>query len=172
MVMENFIAATRQAIQQQNWHATLMLALTLPDICSRYAYPTITGSQERYITWFDQYLLKSYVHPVGPDRQAITFLSGRDCYALRCSLLHEGGSDITQQRAREVLDNFYFLIPPPVARVHLNRISGTKLQLQIDIFGEEVASACDEWWASLDERDRENINQDMLRVQSISPFSP
>jgi len=169
--MEKFIAALRQTIQDQNWHATLVVALTLPDICGRHAFPAITGGQERYTKWFDQYLSRNYVSRGGADGIQHIFLSGRDCYALRCSLLHEGTSAISHQRARVALNNFHFITPPKGGRIHLNQIDN-KLQLQIDIFGEEVASACEKWWSSLSNSEQEGIDAQLLQIYTGNPFSP
>ena len=68
------------------------------------------------------------------------FLSGADCYALRCAFLHEGRDEITDQRAGEVLDAFAFVVPPAGSAIHSNQNNQT-LQLQVDIF----LPRCAEW---------------------------
>ena len=102
--MNNLTHALESAIEQKNWYAAVMLALTLPDICGKIEYPE-DHSGARYKKWCEKYLEPKYTHQVGPAQmeKIHTFLSGSDCYALRCALLHEGSDDITEQGARESL---------------------------------------------------------------------
>jgi hypothetical protein len=103
--MERFLTSIERSIATENWYAAITLALTMPDICG-WLEDQSKGSRQRYTEWFDKYLLQKYKKViVGSD---ITFLTGGDCYALRCSFLHEGAEDITRQRAREVLSRIIF----------------------------------------------------------------
>jgi hypothetical protein len=102
--MKNIINAIEISLQSNNLYSALILSLVLPDICAK-----LEGSKrcstERYPEWFDKYLGKKYEG----------HLSGHDCYALRCSYLHEGHGTIEErdasdkQRAKDVLDRFEFL---------------------------------------------------------------
>lgn len=103
--MERFIEAIEKSIESKNWYSGLALALTLPDICGRLENPNV-GSQRRFEAWFEKYMLPNYKSDFhGPD---FTFLSGSDCYALRCAFLHEGRDDVELQRAQEVVTRFAF----------------------------------------------------------------
>lgn len=82
-------------------------------------------------------MANGYVRPVGPAKTPVTFLTGSDFYALRCAFLHEGREDITEQRARQVLEKFQFVVAPKGWVVHCNRRS-SMLQLQVDVFCAEV----------------------------------
>lgn len=73
-----------------------------------------------------------------------TFLSGNDCYALRCALLHEGVENIGAQRAQEALESFHFTIPPENGCVHMNQV-GSVLQLQINEFAKDVIAGIQSW---------------------------
>ena len=118
------------------------MALTLPDICGRIAHPGLPSGQ-RYVRWFDSYLLANYQMAAGPNRTH-TFLCGSDCYALRCAYLHQGEFDLTDQRAAVALEYFVFIEPPASGLAHL--CQGNKvLMLQIDCFCEEVCQAVDRW---------------------------
>src|SRR5687768_8735608 len=99
--MDKLIDSVELAIATENWYAALMTAITLPDIAGKIEFPN-AHSQKRYADWFERYMRDKY-----------KFLSGDDCYALRCSLLHEGVSRISHQRAKEILDDFQFNIPRP-----------------------------------------------------------
>ena len=131
------------SIKNENWHAALIVALTLPDIAGKIEYP-ISCSSKRYATWFDKYVRDQYKGRLGPNRTEHTFLSGNDCYALRCAYLHEGITDITQQKARDVLDEFIFVVPPKGSIVHCNQFDN-KLQLQVENFCNDIINGLSQW---------------------------
>ncbi len=77
--MERIIKSIEKSVENKNWYSALVLALTLPDICGKFEDKG-KSSSKRYSEWFDKYLGEEYDG----------YLSGNDCYALRCSFLHEG----------------------------------------------------------------------------------
>src|SRR4030066_211862 len=97
-LMKNILKSIENSLQNKNWYSALILSLILPDICGKLEN-TSKSSSERYPEWFDKYLGKKYNG----------FLSGNNCYALRCSFLHEGSGNIEKQRAKENLDHFVFV---------------------------------------------------------------
>ena len=76
----------QRAIENRAYLAALVLALTLPDICGKIAYPGMRTS-ERYTKWFDEYVIKERFPEGYPDELKF---DGRKLYKLRCALLHEG----------------------------------------------------------------------------------
>ena len=138
-----------------NWYAALCVALTLPDICARIELPNEIISHRRYADWFDTYIRRSYTRAVGPECHERTFLTGNDCYALRCAFLHEGSDDITKQKAREVVERFHFVVPPPGWEIHCNMV-GAKLQLQVDIFCRDIERGVRKWLESALEDERKS----------------
>jgi len=65
-----------------------------------------------------------------------TWLAGADCWALRNSLLHQGGGTT----------KLVFTDPPAAGMVHGNRSRETgTLQLQVDIFCRDMCTAVEEW---------------------------
>jgi hypothetical protein len=161
--MERFTNAIQASISSGNWYGALTLALTIPDICGRLENPAI-GSRDRYISWWDRYMLHHYQHAVGASRTPVTSLAGGDAYALRCSYLHEGGSDITEQRAKVALDDFHFVAPKHGMHIHNNMI-GNVLQLQVDIFAEQMSDAVRQW--TMDVRDDRHIRDRMASLLVI-----
>ncbi len=143
--MNRFIRSIERSLEEKNWYAALALALALPDICANVCFPDM-GSQRRYVNWFKQYMQPKYTSHIGPEREEHIFLRGEDCYALRCALLHEGTHDITEQRAREVLENFQFVVPPDGWTVHCNQ-NNNSLQLQVDEFCRDICAAVNQWLA-------------------------
>ena len=145
--MNRFTNSIEASLQSQNWYGALTLALTLPDICGWLENLTL-GSEKRYVAWFDKWLLPKYTAYVGPDSIKHVFLQGQDCYALRCSYLHQGEGDIGNQRARKALDKIHFITPPANGIIHNNQSNNT-LQLQVDIFCNDIIIAVNNWVESV-----------------------
>ena len=139
--MNNIIKSIEISLQNKNWYSALVLSLILPDICSK-----LEGNKEktsiRYSKWFNTYLGEKYM----------TFLSGEDCYALRCSFLHEGSSNIEKQNAKDVLDHFIFISKG----AHCNRFDNCNigdlrydgksfLQLSVYHFCRDIIEATKQW---------------------------
>jgi hypothetical protein len=143
--MQRFTQAIEKSLEEENWYAALSLALALPDICANVCSPN-EGSQKRYVKWYNQFMLSKYTRGIGPDKKEHIFLTGADCYALRCALLHEGSHDIKEQRAQEVIEHFNFVVPPNGWTVHMNQ-SGNALQLQVDVFCQDICASVNQWLA-------------------------
>ena len=134
--MQSILSAIRHALKQKNWHAALFISMTLPDICCALEFGSSDG--QKYAQWFDNNL---------PTYNG--FLSGNDCYALRCSLLHEGKDDITEQKRREVLDHVLFL----TCTSHLNvfkdciidGVAESFVQLNVGSFCEDFCLTTENW---------------------------
>jgi hypothetical protein len=140
--MRHLVESVRTALDGMNWYAALSVALALPDICAKVHDPSQRYSRARYVAWFDRYLANTYRRIVAG--RPIEFLNGDDCYALRCAYLHEGEFDISTQRSRKILEAYEFVATPQGTTVHLNR-SNTALQLQIDMFCEEICAGVEAW---------------------------
>ncbi|MFJ5886860.1 hypothetical protein [Streptomyces californicus] len=159
--MEGFLDSLDQALREKNWYSALVMSLTLPDVCAKAAAPGKT-SGKKYAAWFDEFVGSKYRRPVGAHKQMHTFLSGKDCYALRCALLHEGTAEIATQSAREVLDRFYFCTPGPQGnRWHQNQVGGALL-LMVDEFAADILEAARSWWASLEPAQQDAVRKAQL----------
>lgn len=141
IIMENILKSIENSLQNKNWYSALVLSLILPDICGKLEGNN-KSSSERYPEWFNTYLGKKYDG----------FLSGNDCYALRCAFLHEGSSNIEKQRAKDVLDHFVFVSNG----AHCNRFSNCYfgdprydgknfLQLSVYNFCQDMIEATKQW---------------------------
>ena len=145
--MENILKSIEKSLDDKNWYGALILSLILPDICAKVEGSTKCSS-ERYLEWFEKYLGTKYYG----------FLSGHDCYAFRCSLLHEGHGNIEErsasdkQRQNDVLHRFEFIDNGP----HCNLVSNCHfgdpkydgkniLQLSVKDFCQDMIGAAKEW---------------------------
>ena len=137
--MNHLVRSIEASLATGNAYAALATTLALPDICGWLLDPS-AGSKARYVAWFERYLAHYYVHHIGPQHERTVFLSGNDCYALRCAFLHEGREDISEQRAQELLGSFQFTVAPQGSLVHCNLLN-TSLQLQVDVFCRQFIEA-------------------------------
>ncbi|MDP5338044.1 MAG: hypothetical protein NWQ28_05650 [Nodularia sp. (in: cyanobacteria)] len=176
--MKQLKEAVRQAIAQGNWYSALASALTLPDICGWLEYPEKNVS-ERYTHWYDTYMKEKYGGFYDEsERLESTFLSGKDCYALRCAYLHNGQDDITGQNARESLNEFLFITPSKSGELskHLVRKGvvydetkvSLQLQLEVDKFCEDICCGVDIWESNIAMREdiQERIKQLLIIVEN------
>jgi hypothetical protein len=145
--MQHLVDAVRRSVLNRNWYAALTGALALPDIASR-----LDGRRgrprDKYIRWFNDYLKKNYRRPIGGRKKPHVFMTGGDCYALRCAYLHEGDFDLAGHDVAEVLDRFEFVEPPGVVRhmnMGVNEAGVTVLQLQVSLFCEEICEGVERW---------------------------
>lgn len=165
----NLVQAVEQAVNQRNWYAALALALALPDIMG-WLETGQPGSRARYVDWFNQNLRDTYTSQIGPDRETVEFLNGDDCYALRCTFLHNGADDITEQRARRALERFCFNEPPATGGMHCNLKNNIVLQLQVDEFCHDVCGAARGWWDKTASQSEEILERVSRLMEIHRPF--
>lgn len=170
-ILLQFTASVRKSVGDENWYAAVGMALTLPDICGRLQSPG-QPSSKRYIAWCDTYLVPRYTMASGHLLQPHIFLTGSDCYALRCAFLHEGRDDIIEQRAREAIDSFAFLVPYGQSVFHCNSADG-QLQLQADIFCLDMCEAVEQWLSDCrGDLDLESRIRNLMHFRTIAPSPP
>lgn len=162
--MDGFLDGLDQALRERNWYAALAMSLALPDICVKASDPATKTNRSKYAAWFDEFVGPKYRRSVGAERQEHVFLSGRDCYALRCALLHEGSADVTEQSAREALDRFHFCAPGKQNNTwHMNQKDGSLL-LMVDQFAADLLEAARAWWSSLEPEARQQAMKTHLTI--------
>jgi hypothetical protein len=77
--LHRYLADIHYALKAGAFYSALALSVAIPDICGGIEYPDEKSVGKRYRDWFDQWcaMLQSY-------------LDAADCYAIRCSYLHQG----------------------------------------------------------------------------------
>jgi len=163
--MKRLTSAVRDSLKAQNWYGALFLTLALPDICTKLESPNSGSSGPRYRAWFDRYLRAVYTRDI-MGRQTV-FMTAGDCWALRCSVLHEGTDDVGEQRSRETLARFRFTTKGS----HRIRIENV-LVLDVASFCEEFCRAVETWAEDMKANDAVRHRMlSMIEVQS-EPFTP
>ena len=157
--MERFTNAIRKAIENENWFAGLFLALCLPDICGSLETPNESVG-ERYKRWFSDNLAPKYS----------PMFSANDCYYFRCSCLHRG----LDKDGKLAHEKIHFIPPPPNNNIiHLNKLNDI-LQMQIDIFCDDIAKAADDWYEKKAKNNPEIQSKidNLIEVHSIESLRP
>lgn len=162
--MDQFLTSIQKSIAERNWHAALYMCLTLPDVCSRLESEDDKTNGMRYAAWFNRYMGHLYTRSLSGE--TVKFMSGDDCYVLRCSMLHEGISEVSHQRKKGVLDRFFFSVMPQ----HCILVDGNVLQLNVAIFCGEIASAVKTWQSEflLNHTDKRHKLDDLVVVHENS----
>lgn len=73
-----------RCVSQKLYYVAVMASLAIPDIGGAIDSNDGQASQSKYEGWFDEYVAPKYK---GISRQC---LYGKECYFLRCSMLHQG----------------------------------------------------------------------------------
>lgn len=144
IAIRHMVSDVRAALNAKAWFAALALAVALPEICGKLDEPKLSPGA-RYSRWFDRYLARLYLDNATPPQPMMT---GGDCFALRCAVLHEGSDELGAHKAAQVLARFTFAAPPDGAgSVHRNVIygRGATMLVQVDEFCEEICSAVEAW---------------------------
>jgi hypothetical protein len=124
-MMLQLIEDVNKALDAECYYAALALALTLPDICGKAAYPQVSPTK-RYKDWYDEHIGIYEQCPCEQCRDTpMPYLSGEVVYSLRNSFLHQGTPNIDVDRIKD--DN--------------NKINCFELVLEskkpFDIYGDE-----------------------------------
>jgi hypothetical protein len=138
--VEDYIQQVEMALEAKIWLIATVGALTLPDICGALPEPNGQATGERYAKWFDQ-----HVSPLG----YAGWLSGKDCYKLRCSLLHQGSA---QHPASTVGRILLFTPRPDGNKVHrfAADFGGERcMVLDVEEFCSDLANTARAWWGTM-----------------------
>ena len=102
-----------RALDANCYLAALSIALTLPDICGKAAYPEMKVG-DRYKKWFDENIAL-YEKPPCDNKLEIEmpYLSGEVVYQLRNSYLHQGNPNVEKEKIKDPqnrIDSFQLII--------------------------------------------------------------
>lgn len=103
----------RKALCGEAYLSALSLALTLPDICGKAAYPDEGSTKRRYEDWYEEHIGKFERPPEAATRVPAPYLSGEVVYQLRCFMLHQGTPNVDPEKIKNdicKIDKFELII--------------------------------------------------------------
>lgn len=165
--LEIIFADIEKALRAQIWHAALVSALCIPDICSVLNSPPDESwnNRQKYVNWFNANLGTKYAH-----------LTGDDCFNIRGGIVHKG----TFGHPKSRYDAVMFMIPN--ARrivIHDGFIGGSwgtgtkSLALDLETFCKDIIAAARKWYA--DNENDPNLQANLpnlvrLRPEGLLPY--
>lgn len=162
--MKEILLSLQQSVDDKNWYGALIIALTIPDICSKLENPK-ENTNKRYPKWFDKYINLNYKK----------HLSGNDCYALRCSYLHQGSHIIEGQPISEVISKFSFSPEGSHLCSFINIETGSKddgkniCHLSVKSFCEDLISSSENWLTDIESNnDIQSRISEMLKINIVN----
>ena len=164
--MRDLLEQIRIALKNDLYYIALFVALAIPDICGAIQSEDGEASKDKYVAWFEKYL--ALIYSKGHE----DFMSGEDCYYLRCSLLHQG----SLKHKRSKYDRIMFFEPSSwgVHNIVIKTKKETVLIIDVILFCQDIISATKQW---LDENKdmgnyKKNYNRFMRRyAEGIPPYS-
>lgn len=162
--MEELLIDVEKASESGLALVALFTALTLPDICGSLESEDGRANGERYKAWFDTWVAPKYSSP----HSSSPTLTGTNCYAYRCGLLHQGRNVHDRLGYSRIL----FLLPQADLTLH-NNVINDALNLDIPCFVRSITDSVREWVRakSGDPRFEENIAHFMkVHPHGLSPY--
>lgn len=90
----------RELLLNGYYKSALTMALLLPDVCSKIAYPELKDLDEskshKYEKWYNEYVFKTEIGNHGIDASHFDCFNGKMAYLLRCRLVHGDEKDIEE----------------------------------------------------------------------------
>ncbi len=159
--MNELLLSIKESLESKNWYAALTVALILPDICGKIDTPGMK-SGKRYASWFDKYVKKYYTVQESTD---FALISGGDCYAIRCAMLHEFSKDLTMHNARKIIDKYKFCSPETCSFGTKFRVkqAGNEIELNVSDFCGKMIIGVNAWLK--ESRNNTNIFENFVKIE-------
>jgi hypothetical protein len=157
--MRELLNQIKSGLDANLYFLALFASLSIPDICGALDSENGEASRQKYEKWFDTYIASKYNG----------FLTGRDCYYFRCSLLHQGTSQHKNSRHSRIL----FIEPLTTSNIFHNNIMNDVLNIDVNIFCKDIIASAEEYLNQKENADLyiENYNKFIRRYpDGLSPY--
>ena len=144
MGMEDLLQQIEEGLKHNQYYLSLFVALTIPDICGAHGSEDGKATGQRFKNWFNKYVAPKYSG----------FLDGDTCYLFRCSLLHQGLTNHINSRYSRIL----FIEPRTTSNILHNNIMQDALNIDVNIFCQDIIASAREWLKEVKDTDQFKIN--------------
>lgn len=145
--MRELLKQTRVAVNTDLYYVALVTSLAIPDIAAALDSDDGRTCGKRYANWYDKWVKPQLSKTRGRENP----LSGAECYAWRCAMLHQGRS----QRETDTYRHIMFAHPKvSLGSIHYCTVGGDTLLIRLADFVEEMAKGCEDWLCSIEETER------------------
>jgi hypothetical protein len=128
--MKELLQQIETAVTSGSYLLSLYVALALPDICGALESTNGRATGNRYKAWFNKWVSPKYEGS----------LTGEQCYAYRCGVLHQGRSRHEKLGYTRII----FLEPSVNRKFHRNIINDA-FNIDLKIFCEDITQSVREW---------------------------
>ena len=87
LIIYDLLEQIESNLNAKNYYTALFVTLTIPDICGALASSNGMASGNKYAEWFNDCVAHKHF------AWGKQWLTGEDCYQIRCAMLHQGRSD-------------------------------------------------------------------------------
>lgn len=165
-ILQTLVDQTRKALDANLYYLSLIGALTIPDIAGALGSDGGKATGKLYAGWYEDWVRPRLLE----SRGRINPLSGTDCYAFRCSLLHQGRS-LKYNSPKKM--HIMFIEPPyPNYQIHYCMVRNEAMQIQLDAFVEEVLTGCELWLNFVKETDPFEKNYQKFARRHANGYAP
>lgn len=118
--MLELLESIESSLKTKNFYAALAVALSIPDVCAGLRSPNGKTTPPLYAKWFDDYLKSEYGSNAFVPEASLT---GKDCYVLRCALLHNASDELPREGVKDVIQRIKLTAYGP----HRVRMTGMRV---------------------------------------------
>lgn len=93
-IIKGYQKSVRDCLENENYFGAILTSLILPEVCSKISYCNSKGVSTRYKEWLNTYFIPLIENE---DEVVRNYLNAKNIYALRCTIVHEGSSDVSRQ---------------------------------------------------------------------------
>lgn len=130
--MEELLQQIESSLKKGEFYLALFASLTMPDICGAMGSKNGEAKGELYKDWFDKYVAHKYRGN----------LDGSNCYAFRCSALHQGRTEHKDLGYSRIL----FLDPTSSSGIVLhNNVLEDALNIDVRQFCQDIVDGVRSW---------------------------
>lgn len=137
MIIYDLLEQIESNLSAKNYYTALFVTLTIPDICGALASSDGWTNREKYAEWFNNCVAHKHV------AWGKQWLTGEDCYKIRCAMLHQGRSD----HSKISYSSVRFMIKQPNTAIVGGTISISDETLYIDLpqFCRNIVQSAYDW---------------------------
>jgi hypothetical protein len=161
----------QKSLEAKAYLSALALALTLPDICGKIAYPNVKRNGERYAKWFDEYITKKKYPECYPEDHKF---NGKKFWKLRNAFLHEGSvqgipdTDLFELNVSETPGLYGISV---YSVVKLNDDSGKfRVTLGVEMFCLDICISAEDFYNSY--ADKSKFNDQNVTITKATAQKP
>jgi hypothetical protein len=145
--MEIILLEIQSALNARLFYIALSISLTLPDICSALESSDGAATKERYELW----CVRNFTHKFSKFTE-------KDCYRLRCGLVHQGRFGHPNMQYSRVV----FTLPNGSGITFTDCISNDVYITDAEHFCREMINSCRNWYETNKSNPIVNVNLDRL----------